>query len=456
MAEINEYKCACCGGKLEFNSTVQKMKCPFCESEFEIQAVQDYNNSISQSSGDQMNWETQAGGEWQSSELNGMNVYSCQSCGGQIIADHTTGASKCPYCDNPVVMSGTFSDDKRPDSIIPFKVDKEAAKAALIVHMSGKKLLPSVFKEQNHIDEIKGIYVPVWLFDAEADADMVFKCDKTRSWQDDQFAYVEHNMYSAYRSGKLAFKNVPVDGSEKMDDTLMESIEPFDYSQAVEFKTAYLSGYLADRYDVSAEESINRANTRIKRSTEQTFASTVNGYNSVNCEHSSVRLRNGKAKYSLYPVWLLNTSWNGQKYTFAMNGQTGKFVGDLPVDKSAAIKHSMITFIIAFIVTIGVLFLFTNKITGGSIITGLVVGAIITMIVVGSLKAQLKSVHSKQTAADYKINESLHLSDNRDIFLYKKLDKTPIIRNNNGNGGAPPSQNNRPQAGPPVRPQFRK
>ena len=129
---------------------------------------------------------------------------------------------------------------------------------------------------------------------------------------------------------------MPVDGSSKMPDDLMESIEPFKFEDAVDFKTAYLAGYLADKYDVTAEQSIDRANERIKRSTEDAFASTVKGYHSVTTENSSIRLHNGKAKYALYPVWLLNTTWKGKKYLFAMNGQTGKFVGDLPVDKKAS------------------------------------------------------------------------------------------------------------------------
>lgn len=115
----------------------------------------------------------------------------------------------------------------------------------------------------------------------------------------------------------------------------MESIEPFNFTDAVNFQTAYLAGYLADKYDVDSQQSIARANERIKRSTEESFASTVKGYTTVIPDSSNVRLQNGVAKYALYPVWLLNTSWNGQKYTFAMNGQTGKLVGDLPLDKGA-------------------------------------------------------------------------------------------------------------------------
>lgn len=75
-------------------------------------------------------------------------------------------------------------------------------------------------------------------------------------------------------------------------------------------------------------------------------------------EHSSIQIENGTVKYALYPVWLLNTIWNGKTYTFAMNGQTGKFVGDLPVDNVAYLKYlgvltgifSLISYVIARII----------------------------------------------------------------------------------------------------------
>lgn len=338
MSEVIEYKCPACGGKLEFDSTSQKMKCPFCESEFEVDSIKDHDSCLENIKDDEMQWDSSAGSEWQQGETMDMRVYKCKSCGGEIITDQTTSASKCPYCDNPVVMSGNFSGDLKPDYIIPFKYDKEAAKAALMKHIEGRKLLPKVFKDQNHIDEIKGVYVPVWLFDAEAEGKMLFKGEKIRNWSDGKFNYIERNYYSIQREGNVGFERVPVDGSSKMEDDLMESIEPFDFKEAVDFKTAYLSGYLADRYDVSAEESIERANDRIKNTTEQLFAGTVQGYSTVTRESSSVKLNNGKAKYALYPVWLLNTTWENQKYVFAMNGQTGKFVGDLPIDKGASLR----------------------------------------------------------------------------------------------------------------------
>ncbi|MGN1415595.1 MAG: hypothetical protein ACI4XF_02040, partial [Oscillospiraceae bacterium] len=262
-------------------------------------------------------------------------AYVCRSCGGEIVSDENTAATACPYCGSPVVMTGQFSGALKPDFVIPFKLDKEAAKKALNDHCKGKKLLPKIFKDENHIDEIKGVYVPFWLFDADAGAEIRYKATKLRTWSDARYNYTETSYFLVMREGSLGFEHVPVDGSSKIPAELMESIEPFDFSGAVDFKTAYLAGYLADKYDVDAEHSIERANERIKRSTEQAFASTVVGYESSIPESTSIQLTNGKAKYALYPVWILNTTWNGEKYTFAMNGQTGKLVGDLPLDKSA-------------------------------------------------------------------------------------------------------------------------
>lgn len=335
MSVLQEYKCPCCGGSIEFDSGLQKMKCPYCDTEFEMETLVAYDDELKNDKADDMRWETTPGSEWESGESEGLKVYVCNSCGGEIVADDTTAATACPFCDNPVVMMGQFSGALKPDYVIPFKLDKKAAKEALKKHYKGKRLLPKVFKTENHLDEIKGVYVPFWLFDADADANMRYKATRVRMWRSGDYDYTETSYYSVIRQGSLGFERVPVDGSTKMDDALMESIEPFDFKDAVDFQTAYLAGYLADKYDVDAEESISRANERIKKSTETAFASTVQGYTAVMPEHTDVQLQNGNAKYALYPVWLLNTSWKGKKYTFAMNGQTGKFVGDLPMDKSA-------------------------------------------------------------------------------------------------------------------------
>jgi len=333
MAVLQEYKCPCCGGGIEFDSGVQKMKCPYCDTEFDMETLAEYDSALSSEQADEMTWAHSDSGQWQ--EEDGVRSYQCSSCGGEILCDETTGATACPYCGNPVVMTEQFSGVRKPDLVIPFKLDKKAAMEALKQHYKGKLLLPKAFRGENHLKKIQGIYVPVWLFDAGAEADVRYRATRHRSWSDSRYEYTETSHYALVRSGGLAFTSIPVDGSSKMDDELMESIEPYDISQAVDFQTAYLAGYLADKYDVDAQNSIQRANERVKRSTEDAFAATAMGYHTVTPEFSSVRLHEGRCRYALYPVWILNTKWDGKDYLFAMNGQTGKLVGDLPLDRAA-------------------------------------------------------------------------------------------------------------------------
>ena len=360
MAELQEYKCPNCGGALEFNSSIQKMKCPYCDTELDMDSLQALDEALKNQADEDLTWTSQAGGEWESGETDNMSVYVCKSCGGEIVADESTAATSCPFCDNPVVMMGRFSGDLKPDYVIPFKLDKKAAKEKLSKHLMGKILLPKVFKDQNHIDEVKGLYVPFWLFDTEADADIQYQATRVRSWSDKDYNYTETNYFSVLRSGQLGFERIPVDGSSKLDNQLMESIEPFDFSEAVNFQTAYLAGYLADKYDVGAEESLSHANRRVKQSTETVFANTVTNFDTVVAESSNIRLKNGSTKYVLYPVWILNTTWNGKKFVFAMNGQTGKFVGDLPLDKQAyrrwligiGVAASLVSYAVAWLINL--------------------------------------------------------------------------------------------------------
>ncbi len=341
MAQILEYKCPCCGGIIEFDSASQMMKCPYCDTTFDPAALLEMDEALNNPVPDQAEWDTPQD-QFSEEETADMNVYSCKSCGGEIIADANTGATHCPFCGNPVVLTSRFAGALKPDLVIPFKLSKEDAKAALKKHMSGKKLLPRLFSKESHLDEVKGLYVPFWLYGGDVDAQFNYHATRTRVWRTGNREFTETTHFRLERAGGLSFADVPVDGSTKMDDTMMESIEPFDMSQAVPFQTAYLSGYFADKYDVSAEQSIDRANARIRNSTNEAFSATTGGYMTVVPQGSSVQIHNGKARYAMYPVWLLTTKYEGKIYQFAMNGQTGKFVGDMPVDKKLYWKWYLI------------------------------------------------------------------------------------------------------------------
>ena len=329
---LKQYKCPNCDGGINFDATTQEMNCPFCDSTFDVAALKSYDEDLADDAPDEIEWTAHEDTAWQEGEQEGLRIYLCNTCAGEVIGDAVTAATSCPYCGNPVVMTGQLSGALKPDCIVPFKLDKAAAKQALARHLSDKKLLPRCFKSSKTLDEIKGIYVPFWLFDAEIDANMRYRTTTIRKWSDSRFHYIQTRHFNVTRRGNLAFDAVPVDASAKMPADLMESIEPFDTKQAQEFQTAFLSGYLADKFDFDSALCKERANQRIKASTEHTFRQTVTGYASVLPQYSGVYLKSSSVRYALLPVWAITATWRGETYLFAMNGQTGKFVGNLPTD----------------------------------------------------------------------------------------------------------------------------
>lgn len=339
MDNTISYKCPCCGAMLVWGSKEQKLVCEYCDNTFteaQLKEILEEENKKTQEMEAKWNEEEETSDE---SRMDGMKVHICQSCGGEIIGDENSVATECVYCGSPTILTENISGINRPKYVIPFKLDKNAAKEKLKEFYKGKRLLPDEFSKKKHIDSIKGVYVPFWLFDCQANADITYRAEKTHFWSDSEYDYTKTDYYMLKRKGKLAFEKIPVDASSKMDDAYMDSIEPFDYKQLEEFSEKYLSGYYADKYDVDLDASAPRANKRVKRSTEEKFRSTVRGYQSVMEESSRINVKNGKAEYVMFPVWMLNKKYKDKIYTFAMNGQTGKLVGELPIDKGKARKY---------------------------------------------------------------------------------------------------------------------
>jgi hypothetical protein len=230
-------------------------------------------------------------------------------------------------------VPGQFTGGLKPDYVIPFRLDKNAAVEALKKYYKGKKFLPKSFADINHIAEIKGVYVPFWLYDGVTDSAMRFRATIVHKRRQGNWEITDTDHYRVTREGRVVFEKVPVDGSSKMPDAHMDSVEPFNYADLAQFSSAYLPGFLAEKYDEDAQMCAKRANARITESTERAFASTTKGYTTLKREYSNINLRQGDVKYALLPVWMLSTKWKDKNFLFAMNGQTGKLIGDLPVDR---------------------------------------------------------------------------------------------------------------------------
>ena len=189
-SQIANYQCPACTGPLRFDGASGKLVCDYCGSTFTVQEIEALNADkveqaeqagVQAQEKPQENWGwDDAGSDW-GADGQGMKAYNCPSCGAELICDATTAATSCPYCGNPTVVPVQFHGMLKPDYILPFKLNKEAAIAALKNYYKGKRLLPKAFADQNHIEEIKGVYVPFWLFDGQAVVDITFNATRSES-----------------------------------------------------------------------------------------------------------------------------------------------------------------------------------------------------------------------------------------------------------------------------------
>lgn len=327
---VLEYKCPCCNAGLVFGSNTQQLTCEYCGNTFDIDTVKAFNDSGEQNT-EEFQWDDQPKQEWAEEERQAMHAFQCPACGGEILTDENTAATFCPYCDNPTIMPSRLSGGLKPDAVLPFQTSKEDAKAAFLRLCKGKPLLPKGFTAEQRLEKITGIYVPFWLYDCSADYTGSYKATRIHTWSDSQYNYTKTDHFLLRRGAEANFQGIPMDGSSKMDDTFMESIEPYDYGQLIDFDMAYLTGFLADKYDVPSENGEARIRQRVDNSVEDELQSSLIGYATVIPTSRQLQIRHSKARYALLPVWILNTQYRGKIYTFAMNGQTGKMTGSFPI-----------------------------------------------------------------------------------------------------------------------------
>ncbi len=329
------YKCPSCGAPLSYDGKSQEMACGSCGNTFDPQTIQSVNQIEKEDARpDDMYWEMRDR-EFSAMEKQETKAYSCSSCGAQLFTEETTVATACAFCGSPSVIPTQFTDETRPEMIIPFKIEKAQAEEMFRDYFKTRKLVPNLFlKSRNQIDEIRKLYAPYWLFNCKADARMTYRGTTVSSHRSGQYMVRTTRHYLIHRAGTLAFQNLPVDASERLDNKISESIEPFRAAEAIDFIPQTLSGAQANRADVDAQACEQRANERVRSSTDAAFRRTVSGYATVVTQNSSIKVMDGVSSPVLYPIWLITTKKENRTYTFAINGQTGALTCDIPWSKS--------------------------------------------------------------------------------------------------------------------------
>lgn len=166
-------------------------------------------------------------------------------------------------------------------------------------------------------------------------------------------------IFRCFRNISAKFEKIPADASEKMPDDAMDKLEPFNYNELTAFSMPYLSGYLSERYNYTADQIQERATRRADKYITDIAMSTITGYSSVNIINNDITMRPTGSQYALFPVWVLNYRFNKKNFQFMLNGQTGKIVADRPISGKKAFGFGAGIFIVTLIITMfgGLLFI---------------------------------------------------------------------------------------------------
>ena len=351
-------KCPGCGSPLPYDASIGKWKCEACGSVYDaIQVMQmakdsdkdtdtqkmpspptppPYNNSVPGAPPisdytNNTNYQPQPD----------LDLYRCKNCGAEMVADETTAATFCVYCGSTSILKSRLEGEFRPSRVVPFSKTKEDAVNAFKNLMHKENFVPNDFTRESNIEKITGVYIPFWLYSGTAQGHLRGQLHQVTSWRSGNYRYTKTDIYDVERAGSVGFSGIPADGAKKFDDDTMDSIEPFDLSKLVPFNYAYLSNFLAEKYDVTADEDRERAAGRMRNTIYSHLKSTVGG--ALIGEQKNIREQISNIEYVMLPVYMLNTFWRGKPYIFAMNGQTGKLVGDVPIDKGKWITACLIT-----------------------------------------------------------------------------------------------------------------
>ena len=349
-SEVLDHKCPNCGAKLEFNPTKEKWACKYCDSTFELKDLEDKKNASSKEKNKSVE-------EEKVDDYDDYVAYNCPDCGAEIITDEQTTATFCVYCGNTAILRNKLSGKFMPSKIIPFKKTKEDAIEAFKSLAKGRPLVPDDFTDQKNIEKIRGIYIPFWFHTFNIEGGLDITGHKYEHWSSGNTDYTRTKVYDIEREGSVDFEQVPIDGSTRFPNDLMNTIQPYNYNELKTYNHAYLSGFLAERFDVEGENTTKDLEPDVLKSAKDVFMGSVLGYGSLNVKKNTLKTANHNLEYVLLPVYMVNVKYNNKMHTFAMNGQNGKFIGNIPIDKGKTIKKAIKYFIIYFLIFLAISYL---------------------------------------------------------------------------------------------------
>ena len=326
------YNCPTCGGHIRYDIPSAKIHCDSCDSSFDPYAL-DKELGGGKDAEEQKTYET--------------TLFTCPHCGGEITSADVTAASFCTYCGSPVVLGSRISREKRPALIIPFMKTKEECKEAYRRKMRQAFFVPKELQDPEYLEKFRGIYIPYWLFDVQFHGVSSIMGSKEHREGD----YIVRTEYELRGDLDAAYPNIYYDASSSFDDSIGETIAPYDSENLRPFTPSMLCGFFADTSDV--ESSVYKGDAETFARQEAALALSkqpaYRNFSPGSRQPFRVDAEMQKARLSMFPVWFLTWRKDDRVAYAIANGLTGKISADLPIDYGKYTVFSILTAVPIFL-----------------------------------------------------------------------------------------------------------
>src|SRR5581483_9431234 len=333
--KAKRFKCDGCGAEMKYNASVKKLKCDFCGAVKDVPAGEGAVVERDLFEG----FATAPRGLGAATAV---KTSRCQECGANVAFPDGATSTKCTFCGSARVLEqAENSNALRPESLLPFHIDKKQANASFSSWITKLWFRPSDLKAMAKVQEVAGVYVPFWTFDAHVDSQWTAEAGY-HYYEEEEYTTQENGetvtrsrsvqrtrWESAWGSRSDDYDDVLVCASKGLPRELADGMKTFDTTQLVPYSPGFLAGWRAEEYAVDLQEGFGMGQQKMIAEQERRCAKDVPGdtHRALSVDNTFSALT---FKHVLLPVWIAAYRYNNKVYRFLVNGQTGEVVGKAP------------------------------------------------------------------------------------------------------------------------------
>jgi predicted RNA-binding Zn-ribbon protein involved in translation (DUF1610 family) len=327
------FPCQGCGANLQFHIGQQRLKCPYCGFEKDLEhhddaeiREQDFLAMLDRIEQQRLQGEPE--------QVEACEV-TCRSCGGTVVFTGTLTSSGCPYCGSPIQRENIHTATRRTpvDGVLPFLVDHKAAAQRLKSWVTSRWFAPNDFLEQGVQGKFNGVYLPYWTYDTLTFN--VYSGERGEDyWEtvgsgDNKRRVRRTRWYSASGRFQRFFDDVLVNATDGLPRSFILELEPWPLGKCLPFTQQILAGFLARTYDIELKDGFTDAKARIDAAITAETRSRIGGdrqrIHKLQTDYDAITF-----KHLLLPVWMLAYRYKDKPYRVFINAGTGEVQGERP------------------------------------------------------------------------------------------------------------------------------